>query len=430
MRKPFLLAILCPFLSWAQPTKNCESLRPLTVGDTLPTGVLNPKRQTPNPKLLILDFWATWCSACLRSLPRLDSLQGAFGPGLQFLLVSTVRVGDNAEKVRAFFEKHRSPSGRPYNFHRLLNDTVLDRLFPHNLVPHYVWIRNNRVLAITSFDELTVTNIRAALEGKGLALPLKWEATAYQVQKPLLQEGNGGGAVSLRVRTTLTGYLPGFSPGLRKWSDSVNQKITFLNQSLSALYQYATRLPANHIVPEEAGEAFPPDTARFCFELTVPAGTPEASWRKAMARGLNAAFGLQGSFQKRQVDAWVLVATGDPSTVPVAGKERALPGGFTITGAPLSQLVAAINNAGPAAPIIINEAGNKRYTLTLRSPLTNIGALRQELRPHGLNLLPARREVERFILTPDTAFPAHSPTALPSTNRDKSKENLPFVNKE
>src|SRR5688572_4373344 len=111
MRKILLLAILCPVLSFSQLRKAKEGTPPssvthhlssLTIGDTLPAGAINPKParfsspigrgREGGAKLLILDFWATWCGACLQTFPRLDSFQRQFGPGLQLLLVSTNRV--------------------------------------------------------------------------------------------------------------------------------------------------------------------------------------------------------------------------------------------------------------------------------------------------------------------------------------------------
>src|SRR4051812_15912010 len=47
-------------------------------------------------KLLILNFWATWCPPCREELPSLDALQRALGPkGLVVLAVSV----DKDEKL-------------------------------------------------------------------------------------------------------------------------------------------------------------------------------------------------------------------------------------------------------------------------------------------------------------------------------------------
>ena len=76
---------------------------------TLPTldGDQFSLRETlPNGPVL-LDFWATWCKPCLKSLPKLQELAGDFeGNGLQ---VFTVNIDGprNEPKIRPFLKRHR-----------------------------------------------------------------------------------------------------------------------------------------------------------------------------------------------------------------------------------------------------------------------------------------------------------------------------------
>jgi len=50
-------------------------------------------------KVLIVNFWATWCEPCKEEMPRFIKLQDEYGPrGLQFVGVAI----DQADKVRAF----------------------------------------------------------------------------------------------------------------------------------------------------------------------------------------------------------------------------------------------------------------------------------------------------------------------------------------
>src|ERR1700722_3616107 len=67
----------------------------VTVGDTAPDFSIkadNGKTVTARQfggKLLILNFWATWCPPCVQEVPSLDLLQRALGPkGLVVLGVS------------------------------------------------------------------------------------------------------------------------------------------------------------------------------------------------------------------------------------------------------------------------------------------------------------------------------------------------------
>ncbi|MEL0342250.1 MAG: TlpA disulfide reductase family protein [Deltaproteobacteria bacterium] len=54
-------------------------------------------------KFLILNFWATWCSPCLKEMPDLDQVYQSLGP--ENLLVLAVSMGESRERVRKFLKK-------------------------------------------------------------------------------------------------------------------------------------------------------------------------------------------------------------------------------------------------------------------------------------------------------------------------------------
>src|ERR1700743_2414481 len=83
-----LIVLLTNVLCFAQEVR---------VGDRVPDvvlgGVVNYKAKSVRVSdfrgnLLILDFWATWCSPCVAMIPVMDSLQREFGGRVQFLPVN------------------------------------------------------------------------------------------------------------------------------------------------------------------------------------------------------------------------------------------------------------------------------------------------------------------------------------------------------
>ena len=54
-------------------------------------------------KFLILNFWATWCSPCLKEMPDLDQVYQSLGPDK--LVVLAVSMGESRERVRKFLKK-------------------------------------------------------------------------------------------------------------------------------------------------------------------------------------------------------------------------------------------------------------------------------------------------------------------------------------
>ena len=54
-------------------------------------------------KFIILNFWATWCSPCLKEMPDLDQVYQLLGP--ENLVVIAVSMGESRERVRKFLKK-------------------------------------------------------------------------------------------------------------------------------------------------------------------------------------------------------------------------------------------------------------------------------------------------------------------------------------
>jgi len=68
-------------------------------------------------KVLLLNFWATWCPPCVREMPSMHRLQQRFADG--DLAVVAVNVGEKAEDVAAF----RQRLAQPLDFRILLDES-------------------------------------------------------------------------------------------------------------------------------------------------------------------------------------------------------------------------------------------------------------------------------------------------------------------
>ena len=63
--------------------------------------------------LILLNFWATWCSPCKEEMPSLDTLQ--INKNLNNLKIFAINIGsDNLEKTSSFFEELEIKNLKPY----------------------------------------------------------------------------------------------------------------------------------------------------------------------------------------------------------------------------------------------------------------------------------------------------------------------------
>jgi len=80
----------------------------LKAGDALPDlGTFKLEGTLPDTfkdKVVMLDFWASWCDPCKESFPLMDQLQKKYGP--QGLVVIAVNVDEKRADMEAFLKKN------------------------------------------------------------------------------------------------------------------------------------------------------------------------------------------------------------------------------------------------------------------------------------------------------------------------------------
>lgn len=151
--------------------QNYIELSNIKVGDTAPDILFSDidkykssekKLSEFSEKLVIIDFWATWCAPCLKMLPTMDSLMRQFKEDLLFISVTS----ESQNYAQPFLKKFEINQKSKFKIPTIYGDTVLRKLFPYRTLPHYVWLdtRTKKVVAITRAEEVTNNNIRNFLQ--------------------------------------------------------------------------------------------------------------------------------------------------------------------------------------------------------------------------------------------------------------------------
>ena len=109
-------------------------------------------------KILILNFWATWCEPCKDEMPSLDSLQTNLGSNQ--LKIFAINVGkEKKEKVNKFFKDLNIKNFEPY----FDPPTTLAKMFSLRGVPTSILINKEgqefaRIIGSIDFEDKNFIN--------------------------------------------------------------------------------------------------------------------------------------------------------------------------------------------------------------------------------------------------------------------------------
>lgn len=408
----------------------------LKIGDQVPDILIdniinNDKRRIRTSdykdRLLVLDFWERSCGTCIASMPKLDSLQRAFGDRIKLLSVTW----ESEANIVDFFNKNRFLKEYNPPVHRAsaVDDRILRSYFRYQTNPHVIWIYKGRVVAITGYEHITSTNIQEVLDGKTVNWPLKNDS--FDPMYPLMRLDG----LSAEVRdspfygySVLTGTSNSMQIGLGGLflkQDTVrnSSRLAFFNQDLSSIYQillYATKPSVTEDEMKKDANKIPylPHPARrilevkdisrfrnvnqedqvvwdsknhFCYEMEKHGLVDQQELAKQALIDINNRLHLNGRYEKRKVNCLVLVKTDKPlsDTLPT-GK-----GGMSIPALVMMNL-----DYTQKYPPAINETGlGFDVELNMLPYDGTIAGFRKEIQRHGLDLIEAEREIEVLVIS-------------------------------
>ncbi len=116
-------------------------------------------------KPFILDFWASWCGSCIKSLPHADSLLKANRQALGIVLVNSSARDRDAEKLARFVDAFLKDHPR-FSVPFIAQHQLFSRYFKISRLPCYVWVSSDgRIKAVTGYGTLNKENVRRFLAG-------------------------------------------------------------------------------------------------------------------------------------------------------------------------------------------------------------------------------------------------------------------------
>ena len=118
-------------------------------------------------KIVVVDFWATWCGPCKASFPGMQKMVNKYkdNPEVKFVFVDTWEKGDNKAKNAGDFI-----TANKYTFHVLQDneDKVVEQFKVEGIPTKFVIDKNGvirfKAIGFDGSDEKLVTELTAMIE--------------------------------------------------------------------------------------------------------------------------------------------------------------------------------------------------------------------------------------------------------------------------
>lgn len=339
-------------------------------------------------KVVVLEFWATWCGPCIAAIPHLNALANRFkDEPVQFIAITAEEKG----KVLAFLKKRPIDAWIVLDGDRAMNDAYRVTEIPHTVVIG----TNGLIAAITDPTFLTEQHITDLLAGRKISLAQSSDDTIAAGRVPGV---NDEVEPLFQVLVRASSYTNSIGTG-------GSGRFTARGYTISDILPRAFDQPilgAARIITEETLPG-----GRYDFVVNQTNGNDRAVG-PLLQEALRSAFGITGTREKREMDVLLLKlkrpnAPGLVISPMEGGAARYGLGVIEGTDFSMSTLASAIERA-LKIPVLDETGLTNRYDVSVKWQQISWGTPNQTALAKvlddklGLELLPVRRFVDAVVI--------------------------------
>jgi thiol-disulfide isomerase/thioredoxin len=401
---------------------------PLAVGQSAPALTFTDLLQAPtgakvdwpslHGKVVVLEFWATWCGGCIEELPHLNSLvQSLASNNVQFIAVDD----EDPALVKRFLVKTPISGWLGIDTSKKIIDAYEAQVRPRTVVID----TQGRIAAILSPHQLDKDQLLALLNGKPVVFPV--DETLNIRQEALKEAKAAADAVSAGNNAPKPLFDISIRPGdpagrtafaHRPGKDDASYSVDFLNAPLQMLMENAGGVPGSRLVIHGSTDA------KYSLHVSAPSGDIE-QLAPAIQLAIITATGMKLSHVTTEEDAWVLRRMHPNTLLPPATSEQGSMCFYNPQAGKLVMMQTTLDSlAQTLEPIlgspVVNETGLQgKYDANFSLPKGDADAIKAALESNlGLTIVKSRRSIDRVILDP-------LPTPPPSTKKADKPALIP-----
>lgn len=390
MKKILILLALITNMAFAQ-VKNGEPVTALKFKTILNAPVKSADLSQLKGKIVLIDFWATWCGSCIVAMPHLQALQKQYPKTLQVITVT----GETAKRTALFLKN------RPSNLWFAVDSgDVIAAMFPHQLIPHDILIdADGKLIGATDPEHVTTGLIDSLIKKQTVHLAEKVDnLTSFEDILKNYFHADDTVKNRLMIQPAIKG-APGVSTTYLDNPAFYGRRITALNLTPLAFYRLAYgNFPFSRIISQLPKNEKQPS---YCLDIIVPEKT---ALLPTLQKELMNRFEIKAKTEWRDTTVYILKLTDAQKfkTIPVNtnGKRTysARHGEIDQQNVSMADLASYLEDYATGRPVIDETGNNGKFDIKFSFQPEDKNSLIKVLADMGLSIEKQQRKVEMMVL--------------------------------